>query len=68
MAKYKNVTTGLVVEDNDGRLDGKARWKKLTDEPAPEARPKRAPRARKPVPVPVPDEPVPDAPDAPDSE
>lgn len=28
---YKNVTTGMVVEDTSGRLDGIARWRKVSD-------------------------------------
>lgn len=31
VALYQNVTTKMIVEDNSGRLDGIARWRKLSD-------------------------------------
>lgn len=31
MAKYENVTTGMVVESTDGSLDKLARWRKVED-------------------------------------
>lgn len=46
MARYKNVTTGMVVENTTGTLDGLARWRKLADDEvvaAPEAPPAEAP-------------------------
>lgn len=32
---YENVTSHQIVEDNTGRLDGKARWRKIPAPPAP---------------------------------
>lgn len=32
VALYKNVTTGMVVEDSSGRLDSVARWRRIADD------------------------------------
>jgi hypothetical protein len=39
---YENVTSHQIVEDNTGRLEGKARWRKIPAPPAPAAETKSA--------------------------
>ena len=49
---YKNVTTNMLVDDNTGRLDGLARWRRLSDDEVAAltpAEPKPAPVADAPV-------------------